>query len=779
MRMLMFCLVLALTSCLASGNQTASVAAHRSNRTARGWEIAVHDLIEAGRFLDAESKARSRADRASDAGGVLEEAIARKYIGVSLSRLGITRTDEARGELLKAQELLRPLVDKEHPEAKTQLGYVLLNLAQLKLYKAEAGFRDMLLSGIEMGEFELLSTVINPTRTYLGEARRHYPSSELADVELAEADTRLLFARYGSALFPGDRVPSRFRDARGQYRKAYEYEADNESRADTLAAAMIGKGISAREEAGFQEGEEKIQTLESAQSYFRRASSFDTKNREQIVFSNLYRATVMMDLWELDRLSPQLKAETELLLMRAAEDVEDIRAAVTASAAYETAVSFFSHRTAVYEQLVRYHALQNDSGGMLESIERMKARAFRDMLRDDGRSTEDARSEKIDMGSLLENLRRDGAVLAEFFYGPQRSWVVLVFPDGEISHVELALSGQDIVLKTNRVLNGYSSQVLLRRHFLHTRRGLGGLEAMERAFAESRSLYEKVFAPVHNRASEKNAELLYIVPHHLLHYVPFHGLVTELNEESLFDSRYYVESDDALPIAYLPSAEVLTFLRHEAAEGEPLIFARSDFQGYPPHYPTDLPNTVREARQIAEVLGSTVYKEQAASESVFWEKAPGASLIYFATHGILDLENPLDSSVLLAAADGYDGHLTVRELLYDLHGKLKADMVVLSACQTNRGEAHPNAGDDLATLSRAFLISGASSVIATQWDASDDTMPMLMGSFFERYVEETGGQITKARILSDVFRDFLSDPDSGVYRHPMFWACVVIIGRGN
>ncbi|NIN95911.1 MAG: CHAT domain-containing protein, partial [Anaerolineae bacterium] len=69
-------------------------------------------------------------------------------------------------------------------------------------------------------------------------------------------------------------------------------------------------------------------------------------------------------------------------------------------------------------------------------------------------------------------------------------------------------------------------------------------------------------------------------------------------------------------------------------------------------------------------------------------------VLHLATHGYLSEEAPLLSSILLANGEA----LTV----YELMGlQLNADLIVLSACETARGQT--TGGDDVLGLTRGLL----------------------------------------------------------------------------
>src|SRR3989442_4058397 len=102
------------------------------------------------------------------------------------------------------------------------------------------------------------------------------------------------------------------------------------------------------------------------------------------------------------------------------------------------------------------------------------------------------------------------------------------------------------------------------------------------------------------------------------------------------------------------------------------------------------------------------------------------------------MNHSLDAFVALAPGGGQDGRLEVQEV-FGLH--LKADLVVLSACETGVGSgalADVPAGDDWVGLVRAFLHAGAAHVVATLWRGGGRGTRGVVGRVFEG--PATGGQ---------------------------------------
>jgi CHAT domain-containing protein len=86
-------------------------------------------------------------------------------------------------------------------------------------------------------------------------------------------------------------------------------------------------------------------------------------------------------------------------------------------------------------------------------------------------------------------------------------------------------------------------------------------------------------------------------------------------------------------------------------------------------------------------------------------------------------------------------------------------------------------GDDLFGLQRAFLQSGARTVVAGLWDVYDGKAPELMNGVFQRLVkgESTAEALTGSqREFIKKYRD-LPEPRR-YFTHPYFWAVYSVWG---
>lgn len=240
----------------------------------------------------------------------------------------------------------------------------------------------------------------------------------------------------------------------------------------------------------------------------------------------------------------------------------------------------------------------------------------------------------------------------------------------------------------------------------------GELDALLR---QAQALHVTVFQDV---AQKLRARRVIIVPHDVLHYLPFAALRTP-------EARWLVEE---YTLTTVPSASVLKYLRGKG-ENPP---ARALVVGNPSAgSAAALPFAELEARMVREHFadGTLLVRDDATKESVK-TLSTGAGVIHFATHGLLREGDPLSSALVLAGGEA--GRLDVREIFrLDLNARL----VVLSACETGLGKL--SRGDELIGLQRAFLYAGARAVATTLWKVEDRATFDLMRDFYDALATRT------------------------------------------
>ena len=101
-------------------------------------------------------------------------------------------------------------------------------------------------------------------------------------------------------------------------------------------------------------------------------------------------------------------------------------------------------------------------------------------------------------------------------------------------------------------------------------------------------------------------------------------------------------------------------------------------------------------------------------------------VFHFAVHAIADDRDPLASHLRLAPEAQRDGFLNLTDIA---RARWHAPLVVLSACETLEGPVYR--GEGMMGLARAFLETGAGTVVATEWPVGSASAD-LMGEFYRR-----------------------------------------------
>ena len=247
------------------------------------------------------------------------------------------------------------------------------------------------------------------------------------------------------------------------------------------------------------------------------------------------------------------------------------------------------------------------------------------------------------------------------------------------------------------------------------------------------------------------SEKIDIVPHGILHYLPFQALFNK--------GRYLIER---YQIGYTPSASVLRYVLDERKSRAKHLFAR----GNPDlgALQMDLPHAEKEVHDIRRWFsGAKVVTRQDATEAAFKKHAGDFDILYIASHGEFNPEAPLLSCLRLGAGGDEDGRLETQEI-FDLD--LDAYLVSLSACNTALGKM--TKGDELMGLTRAFIYAGTPSILGTFWSVNDESTQVIMGHFYANLKTMDKFQSMQKAQLA-MIRDQR-------FHHPYFWAGFQMIG---
>jgi CHAT domain-containing protein len=260
---------------------------------------------------------------------------------------------------------------------------------------------------------------------------------------------------------------------------------------------------------------------------------------------------------------------------------------------------------------------------------------------------------------------------------------------------------------------------------------LNEVKSKHPASAESHSLYDVLLGAI---PEARNKRQLLIVRDGQLHLVPFDALLDR-------DNNYVLESRT---VVYAPSASSFFLLRTTepgksaaqtvlAVGGVP--YDRSNLnetaitRGYSGRGLSNLPSSREEAVAAAHVFpktSRTLLLDENATETAF-KQAADRQVIHLAVHAIANESHPERAALILLsdAANGEDGFLQASEIV---QLRIRAKLVVLSACDTAVGPLEGQEG--ISTLSQAFLLAGARTVVSTLWSVEDQSTLYLMKAFY-------------------------------------------------
>ena len=133
-------------------------------------------------------------------------------------------------------------------------------------------------------------------------------------------------------------------------------------------------------------------------------------------------------------------------------------------------------------------------------------------------------------------------------------------------------------------------------------------------------------------------------------------------------------------------------------------------------------------------MGVPPLVEEKATKQTLLERINSVSLIHFATHGngergeiaLSPIPTP-SSGNAIPPQEAY--MLTMADVS---RVKVSAKLVVLSCCHSGSGEIR---AEGVIGIARAFLGSGARSVLVALWAIPDSATEKLMGRFYEHLIE--------------------------------------------
>ncbi|XP_078364128.1 tetratricopeptide repeat protein 28-like [Oculina patagonica] len=167
---------------------------------------------------------------------------------------------------------------------------------------------------------------------------------------------------------------------------------------------------------------------------------------------------------------------------------------------------------------------------------------------------------------------------------------------------------------------------------------------------------------------------------------------------------------------------------------------------------------------VGEMLGVKPLLGKEATKQAVLQKIPSISLIHFASHGDAErgeiLLTPSGTSMEIPREDDY--LLTMAEVSQI---QLRAKLVVLSCCHSAHGQIR---AEGVVGIARAFLGSGARSVLVSLWALDDNATELFMRRFYEHLV--------RGESASECLHQAMKWMRDNGYPDVNHWAPFVLIG---
>jgi CHAT domain-containing protein/predicted negative regulator of RcsB-dependent stress response len=412
-------------------------------------------------------------------------------------------------------------------------------------------------------------------------------------------------------------------------------------------------------------------------------------------------------------------------------------------------VSFADTIVGSYQLLQKVLIEQNKIPAALEVSERAKARALAELLASKIISSNSVQANKIrqapDLSQIQQIAKAQAATLVQYSIVNDSIYTWVIKPTGKISFHQTKLPPKttlkDLVVATRDGIGANRSA----RTKDDTPNPTGG---------DLKQLHQLLIAPIVKDLPTKPEERVIILPQNELFLVPFAALQDA-------QDRYLIQQHT---ITIAPSIQVLALTETKSnrlSKTPPLVVGNPIMPSFGGTQLANLPGSEAEAKgigtilKVAPLIGAQADKQQVIA---LMKTAP---IVHLATHGLLDtIKGDIPGAIALT-----NGFLTSGEI-FDM--QLSANLVVLSACDTGRGDL---TGEGVVGLSRSLSVAGVPSVIVSLWEVNDEATKALMEEFYRNLQLK---KLPKAQALRQAMLTTMVD-----YPNPNFWSAFMLVGAGN
>lgn len=368
--------------------------------------------------------------------------------------------------------------------------------------------------------------------------------------------------------------------------------------------------------------------------------------------------------------------------------------------------------------------------------------------------------EIVDLIDIQKSLPKEKAII-QYIVGKEHLYAFFIHRDTIVFHrSDIALNQLD------NLINNLSNELLyqLNSH---------GSKSYAESFSQFTKSSKNLFNVLIKNVIPENLSLSHLIigPDGVLNNVPFEILISDsVSVQSSYKNLPYLIKD--INISYTFSSTLYNKMKENKKDkkGNLLAFApdfKMDINA--PHYLSPIPSNKEEVEKISRLTGSKIYKGKKANKENFAKQAGKYNIIHLATHGFSDNEMTQNSYISFSQ---YGNEINENEKLYlrDLYSyPLNAEMIVLSACETNLGKYSRSEG--VASIARAFAYAGCNSIVTSLWKVNQKSTAELMKSY---YVHLREG-LDKSEALRQAKLELMQK--SSVESHPYYWAGFVVLGN--
>jgi CHAT domain-containing protein len=443
-----------------------------------------------------------------------------------------------------------------------------------------------------------------------------------------------------------------------------------------------------------------------------------------------------------------------------------LRSAIAAEETFRSVPSLSDAiRLSSVERQVENHQLlqqvlirQNRAEAALEVAEQGRSRALVELLRTRQSDPSTPKFTDLAKSPNLENIRRiakeQNATLVEYsIVSPDLLYIWVIKPTGEITFRSAKLNPQQPM---NRLVSNSRSGIGVRSS-IRIQRVASAVAPQVPLDTSLTQLHQMLIDPIASELPKDPNQLVVFLPQGELFLLPFSALRDR-------QGKYLIERHT---IATAPSIQTLDLTHKQPARsiGPTLIVGDPTMPQVQGERLQPLPGARKEAIAIGKILNTTPLLGDQATKTAVLDQMRTASLVHLATHGLLDIIDGNMPGAIALAPQGQDSGLLTANEIFDLN--LSANLVVLSACDTGRGEIK---SDGVIGLSRSLIAAGVPTVVVSLWAVNDSSTSVLMSDFYRNLKANPN----KAQALRTAMLTTMKQ-----YPNPSDWAAFMLVGESD